>query len=52
MTTIKWLMLFKKIIAVYTENSMKPITTPYELNAELMIHKRVGTYSYQWALKC
>jgi hypothetical protein len=40
-----------EIIAVYTENHTKPINTPCGQNAELLIVKAGGTYSYHWALK-
>jgi hypothetical protein len=30
-TKMKWLMLFKKIISVYTENHAKPINTKYSV---------------------
>jgi hypothetical protein len=50
-TKINWLTLFKKIIAVYSENYMKYINTHYGQSAELLIVKTGGTYSYHWALK-
>jgi hypothetical protein len=43
---INWLTLFEEIIAVYSENHTKQIK-----NAELLIVKAGGTYSYHWALK-
>jgi hypothetical protein len=43
-TRINWLMLFKEIIAVYSENHMKPINTI----EELLIVEAGGTYSYHW----
>jgi hypothetical protein len=46
-TEINWLTAFKEIMAVYFENSMKHINK----NAEVLIVKESGTYSYQWALK-
>jgi len=46
-TKINWLMLFKEIIAVYSENHTEPIIQ----NAELLIVKAAGTYSYHSALK-
>jgi hypothetical protein len=48
-TNINWLMLFKEIIAVYSdsENHTKHINT----NAELLIDIAGGTYSYHGALK-
>jgi hypothetical protein len=51
MTTINWLMLFKEIIAVCSENHKKPLNTLYGQNAELLNVKVGGTYSYHWALK-
>jgi hypothetical protein len=39
-------MRFKKIIAVYFENHMKPINTICRQNAELLIVEAGGTYSY------
>jgi hypothetical protein len=44
---IKWLTLFKEIIAVYTENRTKHINK----NAELLTVRGEGTYNYQWALE-
>jgi hypothetical protein len=41
MTTISWLMLFRKIIAVYYENHTKPINTLSGQNAELLMLKLV-----------
>jgi hypothetical protein len=46
-TKINWLMLIKKIIAVYSENHTKPINT----NAVLLTVKADGSYSYRSALK-
>jgi hypothetical protein len=51
MTTINWLMLFREIIAVYSADYMKHTNTLCEQNAELLIVKASGTYSYHWALK-
>jgi hypothetical protein len=51
MTTISWLMLSRKIFAVYSENHKKPTNTICEQNAELLIVKTGGTYSYHWVLK-
>jgi hypothetical protein len=45
-TKINWLMLFKEIIPVYSENHMKPINTLCGQNTELLIVKAGGTYSY------
>jgi hypothetical protein len=44
-TNINWLTLFKEMIAVYSENHMKP------LNAELLNIKVGCTYIYHSALK-
>jgi hypothetical protein len=44
-------MLFKEIIAVYSENYIKPINIICGQNAELQIVEASGTYSYHWALK-
>jgi hypothetical protein len=43
-TKISWLMLFKKIIAVYSENHTKP-------DEDLLIFKAAGTSCYHSALK-
>jgi hypothetical protein len=45
-TNINWLMLFKEIIAVYSENHAKPTQ-----NAALLTVKADGSYSYRSALK-
>jgi hypothetical protein len=50
-TKINWLILFRKIIAVYSENHSKQINIMSEQNAELLIIKAGGTYSYHWSLK-
>jgi hypothetical protein len=50
-TKINWLTLFKKIIAVYSENHAKLINTLCGQNAELYIVKAGGTYRYNWGLK-
>jgi hypothetical protein len=42
-------MLFKEMIEVYSENSMKPINTVCEQNAKLLIIKAGGPHSYHWA---
>jgi hypothetical protein len=39
------------MIAVYYENQMKHTNTPIGQNAELLIMKAGGTYSYRCALK-
>jgi hypothetical protein len=41
-TKISWLMLFKEIIAVYSENHMEPINTLCGQIAELLIVKAGG----------
>jgi hypothetical protein len=51
MTTISWSMLFKEIIAVYSENHTKPINTLCGQNADLLIIKSGGTHHYHRALK-
>jgi hypothetical protein len=53
MTKISWLMLFKRIIPDYIENHMKPESIMCDQNAELLIVKAGGTYtySYRWASK-
>jgi hypothetical protein len=49
---IEWLILFRDIIAVYSENHKKPINTLYEQNVEIILMiKADGTYSYHWALR-
>jgi hypothetical protein len=49
-----WLMLFKEIIAVYSENQRKPINALCRQNAVLrvLIAKSDGTYNYHSVLKC
>jgi hypothetical protein len=44
-------MLFKEIIAVYSENHTKSINTLYRQNAELLDVKAGGTYKHHLALK-
>jgi hypothetical protein len=46
-TKINWLMLFKEIIAVYSENHAKPINTKCRITTV----KAGGSYSYRSALK-
>jgi hypothetical protein len=48
---INWLMLFREIIAVYSENHMESINTLCEQNVELLNVKAGGRYSYHCALK-
>jgi hypothetical protein len=43
---ISFLMIFKEIIAVYTENHTKPVHILYAQNAELFIVNAGGTYIY------
>jgi hypothetical protein len=50
-TKINWLTLFKEIIAVYSENHMKPIHIFCMQNAELLIIKAGSTYISHWAFK-
>jgi hypothetical protein len=44
-------MLLREIIAVYSENHKKSISKLCGQNAELLIIKSRGTYSYHWASK-
>jgi hypothetical protein len=44
-------MLFKEIIAIYSENHMKCINTIRMQNAELIFIEMGGTYSFHGALK-
>jgi hypothetical protein len=46
-------MLFKEMIAVYSENHAKPINTMIMNghNTEFMTVKASGTHSYHWVLK-
>jgi hypothetical protein len=46
-TKINWLMLFKEIIAVYSENHIKPINAKFSIND----CQNRGLYSYRLALK-
>jgi hypothetical protein len=46
MTKISWLILFKEINAVYSDNYMKQINIFCGQNAELLIVKAGGTLSY------
>jgi hypothetical protein len=43
---INWLVLLKEIIALYSENNLKPTNTLCGQNAKLLIVKEGGTYSY------
>jgi hypothetical protein len=43
-------MLFREMIAVYSENHTEQINTFCGENSELLIVKADGTYSYHWAL--
>jgi hypothetical protein len=43
--------LFKEIIAVYSENHTKTKNTICGQMAELLVVKAGGTYSHHWALK-
>jgi hypothetical protein len=49
MTTNRWL-LYKEIIAVYTENHTKHINTLCGQHTELLNVKAGGTYIYHWDL--
>jgi hypothetical protein len=44
-------MLYREIIAVYSEIHTKHINTLCGLNVEFLNVKPGGTYSYRWALK-
>jgi hypothetical protein len=44
-------MLFREIIAVYSETHTKYINALFGQNAELLIVKTGGTYGYHWTLK-
>jgi hypothetical protein len=44
-------MLFKEIMAVYSENHKKPADTLCGQNAELLSVKAGGTYNYHLVLK-
>jgi hypothetical protein len=46
-----WLMLFREIMAGYSQNLTKPITTLCGQNVELLIIIACNTYSYHWTLK-
>jgi hypothetical protein len=51
MTTINLLMLFREIIPADSQNYKKVVSAMSGQNAELLIIKAEGTYSYQWILK-
>jgi hypothetical protein len=44
-------MLFEEIIAVYSDNHVKPKNTYCGQNSELLIIISSGTLSYHWILK-
>jgi hypothetical protein len=48
---ISWLMLFKEIITVYSENHTKPINIHSRQNAELLNVKIGGICSYHWEIR-
>jgi hypothetical protein len=50
-TKIKKLMPFREIIAVYSENLMKPTNILCGPKVQLLIVGAGGTYSYHYALK-
>jgi hypothetical protein len=50
-TKLNRLMLFREIIAIYSELSYKTKNTLCEQNAEIVIVKAGGTYHSHWALK-
>jgi hypothetical protein len=43
-TEINWLMLFKEIIAVYSDSHTKPLNTLYRQYAELLTVKAGGSH--------
>jgi hypothetical protein len=45
------MVLFREIIAVYSETHTKPINTFCGQGVELVIVKAGGTYIYHWVLK-
>jgi hypothetical protein len=49
-TKIMWLMLFREIITLYSDHT-KPINILHWQNAELLIVKAGGTYSFYWVSK-
>jgi hypothetical protein len=51
MATISWLMLFKEIIAVYSEEHMKHLNTLCGQYAELLNVKVGGAHCYHWVFK-
>jgi hypothetical protein len=44
-------MMFRDIIAAYSENNTKPVNTFYGQNTESLNIKTGGTYNYHLALK-
>jgi hypothetical protein len=50
-TKLNWLMVFKEIIAVYSEKYFKPMYTFCGQNSELFIVKSGNTYCYHKVLK-
>jgi hypothetical protein len=50
-TALLFFFLFKELIAVYAENRTEPINTLLGQNAELLIIKGGGRYSYYRAFK-
>lgn len=44
-------MLFKELVAVYSENPTEHINTHFGNTAKLQIVGAVCTYSYNWAVK-
>jgi hypothetical protein len=44
-------MLLKEIIAVYSQDHMKPIHLLRGRNAELLTVKTYSTYNYDWVLE-
>jgi hypothetical protein len=48
---VNCLMLFEEIIFVSSENHIKPINTPFEQNAELVVVEAGGSCGYHWGTK-
>jgi hypothetical protein len=50
-TKINWLMLFREIIGVYSQNHTELINATCGKNAGLLKVEAGGAYSYHWASK-
>jgi hypothetical protein len=44
-------MVFKEMLAFYSENHTKPVDLLFGQNAGILSVKAGGTYSYHWVLK-